>query len=658
MGAYLEARGRQVEVLFGFLRGDQLALVACGLFLEGSTLDSDPDGVVRCRLAGSPAALVRVSKTWSFDVVTFALGWPRLHAELLELAGPETASALLATAPFLRPLEDMTPLILEHSVRAENLFVLGNGARVRGREDLDTPSTLSFSFSFEGGALGLEYSEESYLRERDRESGTGSASGISVSWKGAPLALSRPEVAPWHDDEVAELAVLGSMRVGTHPEDVVALYASVCDEAFDALEASLAVATVLNLRGVAQRKTGAIDDSVRTLEKAHSMARSLDPQLEQQVAYNLGYALLQTTMKTRALVGAVDGNELAIADYSVDEEHRVRWTRCLELFERASLLDPNDVDATSQVRHVEKLLAVLDGNVELGKSAALAKPSRGKARPSLAEPPAPSDNGKNLWIPMGIVVLVVMATFVLHSRSADRPRAQEPVARTTVAPSAHVPSARERSEVARRAALASVVGEGLPDAGSSPCTLTVEPPKPVPRGEVLAPHFGRAPGTGELYGTDYFDATIRHYTDLFAPELDVRPALKGSVGPVSGAGESPYGRLTVSGYASTLLVSAWHDPVVVAGGTQLTPGRVSARLLVWRYEDSRFVCASEVEATNTAQLVVVRSADLAAPADDPLNRARLDLVEQAYRSAIPRLRALPAEDAGTLGGTGRGDAGR
>ncbi len=657
MGAYLEARGRQVEVLFGFLRGDQLALVASGLFLEGSTLDSDPDGAVRCRLAGSPAALVRVSETWSFDVVTFALGWPRLHSELLELAGPETASALLATAPILRPLEDMTPLILEHSVRAENLFALGHGARVRGREDLDTPLTLSFSFSFEGGELGLEYSEESYLRERDRESGPGSPRGISVSWKGAPLALSRPEAIPWHDDEVAELAVLGSMRVGTHPEDVVALYASVCDEAFDALEASLAVATVLNLRGVAQRKTGALDDSVRTLEKCYAMARSLDPQLEQQVAYNLGYAVLQTTMKTRALVGAADGNELAIADYSVDEDHRVRWTRCLELFERAALLDPNDVNATDQVQHVEKLLAVLDGNVESGTSAAL--PSRARAKPSRAEPPAPRRKVKDRWIPIGIGVLVVVA--VLQSRRGDSPRVQEPMTRAPEAPSAHVPSARERSEVARRAALASVGSEALLDAGSSPCTLTVELPKPVPRGEVLAPHFGRAIGTGELYGTDYFDATIRHYTDLFAPELDVRPAHKGAVGPLSGVGERPYGSLSVSGYASTLLVSAWHDPVVLAGGTQLTPGRVSARLLVWSYEDSRFVCASEVEATNTAQLVVVRSPDLAAPADDPLNRARLALVEQAYRGAIPRLRALPAlpaENAGTLGGPGRNDGER
>lgn len=37
-------------------------------------------------------------------------------------------------------------------------------------------------------------------------------------------------------------------------------------------------------------------------------------------------------------------------------------------------------------------------------------------------------------------------------------------------------------------------------------------------------------------------------------------------------------------------------------------------------------------------MTLVQVPDLVRPSDDPLNRARLDLVEQAYRQGIPALR--------------------
>lgn len=648
MGAYLEARGRQVDLLFGFVRDARLALVASPLFLEGTTLDADPQGIVRCRLAGRPSALVPIGSSIHLDVTELARIWPSLHAELVERAGADVAAALVATAPLVRPLDDLTSVILEHSVRAEDLHVLGE----RPRAPHEREGHMSFRFAFEAGELELSY---------DAEARVPKAAECEVRWKGAVVEWPRACDFPWNDDDVAELALLGSMRVRTHPEDVVALYASVCDEAFDALGPSLALASVLDLRGVALRKTGALEAAVEMLERAYAMAVRLDPKLEQQVAYNLGYALLETTMRSRVGLSETDGNEVAIADYRIDASHRDRWKACLVLFERALALDPSDVTARSQVRHVEMLLAALDGD-DRGATGEL--PARGpatktpRATSSEGTPPAASTSlAKDLWIPMGIVVAVVLVVLVLHSLSKDSPRVDFPVTKTSTAPSAKVPSARELSERARLAALSSIEKERL-SFGSAPCPLAIEPPRVPPRGEVLAPPFGRAPGTGELYGTDYFDATIRHYADRFAPELDVRPAFGTAKGPLTGAEGPPGGRLDFRPFATTLIVLQWHDPVVLAGGTSLTPGRVTARLVAWSYADSRFVCASEVEASNAAGLVIVRSPDLSLPADDPLGRARLDLVEQAYRAAIPRLRALDASDAGASSATatGRGDA--
>lgn len=636
MGAYLEARGRQVDVLFGFLRDARLALASSTIFLEGTTLEPDPRGVVRCRLAGRPSALVRVSKSLVLDVTGFARVWPGLHAELVTRAGKDIAAALVATAPLLRPLDDLKSLILEHSVRAEHLYLLGE--QPAPVHDLEGDGT--FCFAFEEGELELRYTADGYRHARDRD--PKAELELDVRWKGAPVELPDTGDFPWDDDEVAELALLGTMRIKTHPEDVVALYAAVCDEAFDALEPTLAVATVLNLRGVAQRKTGALDASVKTLRAAHAMARRLDPKLEQMVAYNLGYALLQTTMKSRVQLSNDGEHESAVAHYQFDEIHRSRWNECLALFERAALLDPTDVTARSQVRQVQDLLAVLDGN-----GGPPAKKGQGAPSPAAKTTEASRPLTKDLWIPLGIAVFVVGLVFVLHARSEDSPPVSVGPARSgPPAPSANVPSARELSEAARLAALARLGHEPLPVAGASPCPLAIEPPGSPPRGEVLAPHFGRAPGTGELYGTDYFDATIRHYADRFAPELDVRPASDAGVGPVTGAEGPSNGRLKFRPFATTLIVTEWRDPVVLAGGNSITPGHVAARLVAWSYADSRFVCASAVEATNVAGLVVVQSADLARPADDPLGRARLDLIEQAYRAAIPKLRALEVRDSG------------
>ena len=94
----------------------------------------------------------------------------------------------------------------------------------------------------------------------------------------------------------------------------------------------------------------------------------------------------------------------------------------------------------------------------------------------------------------------------------------------------------------------------------------------------------------------------------------------------------------------TLVVDEWRDPVIPFSGVRYTRGELHGRLVVWSYDTSQVICAAEVEATNAAELPIVRHVSVGSrgmePSDDPLNRGRVDLVEQALRAAIPRLRAV------------------
>jgi hypothetical protein len=93
-------------------------------------------------------------------------------------------------------------------------------------------------------------------------------------------------------------------------------------------------------------------------------------------------------------------------------------------------------------------------------------------------------------------------------------------------------------------------------------------------------------------------------------------------------------------YRLTILVTAWRDPVIAADRASMLPGEARARLFVWSYADTRFVCTTaELRAENQAGLTIVHApvGALTEPEDDPLHRARLDLVEQALRAGLVRL---------------------
>ncbi|MFO0640304.1 MAG: hypothetical protein U0183_13880 [Polyangiaceae bacterium] len=671
MGEYLEARGRRVDVVFGLLRPGALALVAVDLFMEAVALPADDVGVVRCRLAGRPAALVDVDGGHFLDVAGLARVWPKLVAELFERAGDGAARALLASPTIVRPLEALKEILVESEIHADALYDLGRGPlgpRLASVARAEVPPSLevsaararegAFSFEFPRGRLTLTYTHDAFVRGA---SSTVSALeqldaiDVEVTWNERTVVLPRAEETPWHDDEVAELAVLGAMAISEHPEKVVDLFGAVLPEVGHGIAPSLALGSVLNLWGVALRKTGALEAAVRTLEAAHTIATrdasALEPSgqpldadtrrgLEQQVVYNLGYTKLQTTMKARTSVGPDGANEVVLADYDVREEHRAVWTACATLFERALALAPEDATAASQVRQVKVLLAALDGGALPATAPETPPPERatkGKSRPAPA-PPREDERFSAMFKPMGIAALVIVLVVAASLREARQPPPPPP-------PSPKVdagPSARELSETARRAAVLRLDAKVGLDAGTTPCTIAVASPQPVPRGTVTAPRIGRAIGTtGELLGTEHFDATVRQYAALYAPALDVLPATPSGVGPVKG-GERPRSWGSPYPYAVTLVVTGWTDPVVTGANATLSivPGRLEGRLFVWSYASSRFVCAGDVTTSNTTPLVVVRGRDLKDPEDDPLNRARLDLVAEAYRKGISGLREL------------------
>lgn len=643
MSDHLAARGRGVETLFGFVGDERLALVPWALFREDVQLPPDADGAVRCRLAGLPAVLVRAHGALHLDVAVLATHWPRLFSELSARIGEEAARALVAREPIVRVLDSddaLKELILAHQIRAENLLLLGDDSTPpRAPEGART-----FSLRFEQGTLELTYTKEAFERAPGAP-----GSGVEARWNDAPLALPSTEAMPWREEELAELAVLGSLQAGPRPKAVLELF----DRAFPggpsaATGGDAVLATLLNVWGVVRRKTGDPRGALEPLRRALPIAEKADPQLEQQVRYNLGYALLQTTMRSRAHLGRRDGVEHYTADYDLGEEHRSTWQECLAHFERAAELDPNDATARSQIDQTTKLLALLDVNANAPERRPKTGGPLGPTEPPARRAPRARATPKTSaadWVPLVLVLVILAVLAYWIAGSWHGVPAPQPSNAQGSSPAPREPSARERSDAARAALLDRFDVTALPAPGAAPCALAVTPPRDVSTGEVVAPHVGRS-ATGELYGTDYFDATIRQYAARFAPELEVRPATREGVGPVLGAPGPSAWALRSRDYALTLLVMRWRDPIVVPGEDAFTPGEIEARLLVWSYASSRFVCTASVIASQSAPLSIVRSADPLGDEDDVLNRARLDLIEQALRAGIPELWAS-ADDAAT-----------
>lgn len=358
---YLERRGRNVEVLFGF-RGDRtLALVAtANLFMHGVLLERGADHAVRCRLGGTPGALVEVAPELWLDVAKLGREWPALVSELVARVGEEAARELLSAPAWLEELHPsgnaLEEFVLEHSIRAEDLHVLG--------EAPPSPAVLAeeprFAFEFELGTLELRYSAMAFAEAHERSDNAFVVPTVEVTLSWCGEAIAPPGDPSWHDAELVEMLMVGTMMIEGQPEKVGHFFEASFPAGVGALEPSEVVGSILNLWGVAHRRAGRLDEAIAVLKEALTIAEAKSETLEQQVAYNLGYAELQTTMKSQSLVAGTARTGLFTSHFDVDERHRAIWTGCLARFERALELEPDDGVAAEQVRVTEQLLGLLE----------------------------------------------------------------------------------------------------------------------------------------------------------------------------------------------------------------------------------------------------------------------------------------------------------
>ena len=408
MEAYLARRGRVVEALIGFRRERVLALLPPrGLVLTGVALPAGDDGAVRARLAGAPGALIEVGEDVWVDAAGLARSLPRCLSELVRRTSTAQARALVDEPVLLEVLAEDDPdqlarLIARHEIHADDLHLLG--------EEPPRPSPLAgplrFALGFERGTLSLAYGERAYEELHERADDPRALAGLDVvtTWRDAALPLDVD--LPWHDEELAELAVIANMGLDGQPARVVDLLDACFPDGVGDLEVTETLGIVLNLWAVALRRTGDLERALGKADEALAVAEAASPALAQEVVYNRGYTRLQGTMSARH---GRDGPGLRAftSDFELCERHRATWEACLADFERALQLDPDDEAAASQVALTEKLLGLLDLNARAPRRSAPPPAEADRSR----EGPQSEGGGLWTWLPP-VIVIALLSAFV------------------------------------------------------------------------------------------------------------------------------------------------------------------------------------------------------------------------------------------------------
>ncbi|HJL19755.1 MAG TPA: hypothetical protein RMH99_29095 [Sandaracinaceae bacterium LLY-WYZ-13_1] len=233
---------------------------------------------------------------------------------------------------------------------------------------------------------------------------------------------------------------------------------------------------------------------------------------------------------------------------------------------------------------------------------------------------------RNAARPLAVLVglLAVMAVAARLAREPTPPEeAADPAARAAS-------DAERRRRIARREP--AVVDPPIRDA---PCPVALPPPPPFPRRPITGEHLPR--------GTD-LDHQLRRFLRTGGYAADVLPLEPGGVGPLrepQGWADEP--AWTAHDHQATLLVQGWEDPgtptVGALGGFE--PGALTGRLVLWRFSERRVVCAARVDVQSSDELTIVEGEDLLGRPvrDDPLTKARLDLVRRALERGAAALRA-------------------
>ncbi len=230
------------------------------------------------------------------------------------------------------------------------------------------------------------------------------------------------------------------------------------------------------------------------------------------------------------------------------------------------------------------------------------------------------------------VSLAVTAGCKPHHDDRDKARAE--------------PSAAEK---AATAAAAAAEDERLRQidavvAAGPPLTLTADP---CPLQTMAAPgaletmSLALGPSMSGLRPGDETSGYLLLYLRLIGSEVEV-------VAPL-GTG-APLDARVGFGHASvTLVVDHWGDPVMPAARTgTFEIGTLLGRLLIWDPAARRIACGANVVASNGDITVVdTTSADYSAGSqEDPLSKARVDLVNEALRKGLGDLKAIAAPAGG------------
>ncbi len=100
--------------------------------------------------------------------------------------------------------------------------------------------------------------------------------------------------------------------------------------------------------------------------------------------------------------------------------------------------------------------------------------------------------------------------------------------------------------------------------------------------------------------------------------------------------ETPFQHEPFPEVAATVIIDRYLDPYF-SSETRYSPGELEGRVLLWH--DGALACGAKVNVKN-AQVTVVNAtgADYRTSREDPLSKARIDLVNEALRAGLPALR--------------------
>jgi len=317
------------------------------------------------------------------------------------------------------------------------------------------------------------------------------------------------------------------------------------------------------------------------------------------------------------------------------------------------------VDPSTPIAGVEEYFAHEAGLVPGCEKCAAREPHEHLATPVIpAGRPMGRPGGSSNWrerlyahpglVALGVAAMCVVAGLVLDDYLKSQ-RAREAADNAPQGPSAET-VAFIASDKARRTALDAYDPVVLNPALGAECPAA-NLLLPVSIGRRPIAHFG--PRDAKLSDQARFKQSLERYLLFAKVPFDAMPAIKGGVGPVTKRVQRDgwidrQVQEFAQPYQVTVVVQAWVDPEIPKRVTNSTntykTGGAATRLLLWDFRKSAFICASPIVMSSTEALTVVRQKGrhnaLAGLGDDPLAKARVELLIRAARDGAEHLQAI------------------